>query len=57
MGWAFPRVLTRYGTVKEAYGVYRLPMTYFIDTKRFINHVHAGVVAEALLMHELEKIR
>jgi peroxiredoxin len=56
-GLTFPTGLDAEGTVKEAYGVYGLPMTYFIDRKGLVNYVHAGVVTEALLKHELEKIR
>ncbi len=56
-GLTFPTGLDADGTVKEAYGVYGLPMTYFIDRKGRVNYVHAGVVTEALLKHELEKIR
>lgn len=56
-GLTFPTGLDAEGTVKEAYGVYGLPMTYFIDREGRVNYVHAGVVTEALLKDELEKIR
>jgi cytochrome c biogenesis protein CcmG/thiol:disulfide interchange protein DsbE len=55
-GLTFPTGLDGDGAVEEAYGVYGLPMTYFIDGKGLIAYVHAGVVTEALMKHELEKI-
>lgn len=55
-GLSFPTGLDAEGTVKKAYGVYGLPMTYLIDRNGFVHYVHAGAITEELLRFELEKI-
>jgi peroxiredoxin len=55
-GLTFATGLDAEGTIKQAYGIYGLPFTYFIDREGFVNYVHAGALTEALLRHELEKI-
>lgn len=44
------------GDIKEAYGVYGLPTTFFIDRDGIINYFHPGSVNEALLRHELDRL-
>ncbi len=44
------------GEIKEAYGVFGVPTTFFIDREGFIRYTHAGIVTEDLLRHELEKL-
>lgn len=55
-GFTFPTGLDADGTIRVAYGIYGLPMTYFIDREGLIHYVHAGAVTEALLKYELGKI-
>jgi len=44
------------GDIKEAFGLYGVPTTYFIDKEGVINYLHAGGVTERLLQHELDKL-
>lgn len=55
-GLTFATGLDAKGEIKQAYGVFGLPITYFIDRDGLVNYVHAGVLTEDLLKHELEKI-
>ena len=55
-GLTFATGLDAEGTIKQAYGIFGLPITYFIDREGLVNYVHAGVLTEDLLKHELEKI-
>ena len=55
-GLTFATGLDAEGTIKRAYGVFGLPITYFIDREGLVNYVHAGVITEDLLKYELEKI-
>jgi cytochrome c biogenesis protein CcmG/thiol:disulfide interchange protein DsbE len=54
-GLTFPTGLDE-GEIKEAYGVFGVPTTFFIDGEGFIRYTHAGIVTEDLLRHELEKL-
>ena len=54
-GLTFPTGLDE-GPIKEAYGVFGVPTTFFIDKEGLIRYTHAGVVTEDLLRYELEKI-
>jgi len=56
LGFTFPIGLDTTGKIKDAYGVYGLPTTYFIDKKGFISYSHAGSATKELLRHELDKI-
>ncbi len=55
-GFTFATGLDASGEIKKAYGIFGVPMTYFIDKQGRINYVHAGVVTGALLQHELDKV-
>ncbi len=44
------------GEIKDAYGLYGVPTTLFIDKKGFINYLHPGSVTEVLVHHELDKL-
>ena len=44
------------GEIKDFYGLFGLPTTYFIDREGLIRYTHAGIVTEDLLRHELEKL-
>lgn len=56
-GITFPAGLDADGKIKEAFGVYGLPTTFFIDKKGVINYTFAGGMTEGLLINELDKIR
>ncbi len=43
------------GEIEEAYGVYGVPTTFFIDGKGIISYRHMGSVTEKLLRYELDK--
>lgn len=55
-GITFPAGLDQDGTIKESFGVYGVPVTYFIDKNGIINYIHAGILTEDLIRYELDKI-
>jgi peroxiredoxin len=48
--------LDRSGKIKDAYGIYGMPTTYFIDRAGKVNYLHAGAVSEELLRQEIGKL-
>lgn len=56
MGLTIPAGLDKTGKIKEAYGLYGMPTTFFIDKSGKISYLHAGVVTEELLKHEIDKL-
>ena len=56
IGLTIPAGLDRTGKIKEAYGLYGMPTTFFIDKNGKISYFHAGVVTEELLKHEIDKL-
>ena len=48
--------LDKTGKIKDAYGLYGMPTTFFIDKNGKISYFHAGVVTEELLKHEVDKL-
>lgn len=55
-GFTFPTGLDATGEIREAYGVYGLPTTFFIDKKGIISYLHIGGVTKELMQYELEKL-
>jgi len=55
-GVSFPAGLDDNNKIKEAFGVYGIPATYFIDKDGKINYTHAGMLTEDLIRYELDKI-
>lgn len=55
-GLTIPAGLDRTGQIKDAYGLYGMPTTFFIDKSGKISYFHAGVVTEELLRHEIGKL-
>ena len=53
---SFPTGLDKDETVKDSFGVYGLPTTFFIDGAGLITYTHAGAVTEELIKYELDKI-
>jgi peroxiredoxin len=53
---SFPAGLDLSGDVQEAYGVYGLPTTVFVDKQGITNYLHPGSVTERLLRHEIDKL-
>jgi cytochrome c biogenesis protein CcmG/thiol:disulfide interchange protein DsbE len=56
IGLTIPAGLDRTGKIKDAFGLYGMPTTYFIDKNGMISYFHAGVVTEQLLKHEIDKL-
>lgn len=56
LGFSFLICHDEKGDVKQAFGVYGLPTTFFIDKEGMINYVHPGSVNETLLRHELDQL-
>ena len=55
-GFTFPTGLDASGKIREAFGVYGLPTTFFIDQQGIISYLHIGGVTKDLIQYELEKI-
>ena len=55
-GLTIPAGLDRTGKIKDTYGIYGMPTTFFIDKNGKISYFHAGVVTEELLRHEIDKL-
>ena len=53
---SFPAGLDKSGDIKNAYGLYGVPMTLFIDKEGVIDYLHPGLVTKELLNHELDKL-
>ena|SRR3989338_3854743 len=55
-GLTIPAGLDNTGKIKDAYGLYGMPTTFFIDKNGKISYFHAGVVTEDLLKSEIDKL-
>ena len=55
-GLSLPAGIDTTGEIEQAYGVYGVPTTLFIDKEGIISYLHSGGVTEKLLKHELDKI-
>jgi cytochrome c biogenesis protein CcmG/thiol:disulfide interchange protein DsbE len=55
-GLTIPAGLDKTGKIKDDYGLYGMPTTFFIDRNGRVNYLHAGVVTEELLKHEIAKL-
>ena len=55
-GLTIPAGLDRTGQIKELYGLYGMPTTFFIGKDGLVSYFHAGVVTEDLLKHEIDKL-
>ncbi len=53
---SFPAAIDKEGKINDAFGLYGVPTTIFIDKKGIISYSHPGSVTEKLLKHELDKI-
>lgn len=56
MGMTIPAGLDKTGKIKDSYGLYGMPTTFFIDKNGKISYFHAGVVSEELLKNEIDKL-
>lgn len=55
-GLTIPAGLDKSGSIKDAYGIYGMPTTFFIDKAGKVSYLHAGAVNEQLLRHEIDKL-
>src|SRR3989338_8632349 len=55
-GLTIPAGMDKTGKIKDAYGLYGMPTTFFIDKNGKISYFHEGVVTEELLKHEIDKL-
>ena len=56
MGLTIPAGLDRTGEIRDAFGLYGMPTTVFIDKTGRVNYFHAGVVSDELLKSEINKL-
>ena len=55
-GITFSTGIDKTGEIKDAFGVYGVPTTFFIGQDGLVNYLHAGELTEVLLIHELDKL-
>ena len=55
-GLSIPAGLDKTGKIKDDYGIYGMPTTFFIDKNGKVSYFHAGVVTEELLKQEIDKL-
>lgn len=55
-GLTIPAGLDKTGKIKEDYGLYGMPTTFFIDKDGKISYSHAGIVTKELLKNEIDKL-
>ena len=55
-GLTIPAGLDRTGEIKEMFGLYGMPTTFFIDKDGMVSYFHAGVVTADLIKHEIDKL-
>lgn len=55
-GLKIPAGLDRTGQIKEIYGLYGMPTTFFINKNGIVSYFHAGVVTKDLIKHEIDKL-
>jgi DsbE subfamily thiol:disulfide oxidoreductase len=55
-GLTFPAGLDATGEIKDAFGVYGMPTTYFIDADSLISYLHPGIVTDRLMHHEIDRM-
>lgn len=55
-GLTIPAGLDKSGSIKDAYGIYGMPTTFFIDKAGKVSYLHPGAVSEQLLRHEIDKL-
>ena len=56
VGLNIPAGLDRTGKIKDAFRLYGMPTTFFIDKDGMVSYFHPGVVTEELMEHELDKL-
>ncbi len=56
VGLSIPAGLDRTGQIKDAFRLYGMPTTFFIDKNGMVSYFHPGVVTEKLLRYELDKL-
>lgn len=52
----YPTSIDKTGDIKNSYGVYAMPVSFFIDKNGVISRIHAGGLTEGILKHELETL-
>jgi len=55
-GLTIPAGLDKTGEIKEIFGLYGMPTTFFIDKDGIVSYFHAGVVTEDLIKHEIDTL-
>lgn len=55
-GLTIPAGLDKTGKIKDDYGLYGMPTTFFIDKNGKISYLHAGIVTQELLKNEIDKL-
>jgi cytochrome c biogenesis protein CcmG/thiol:disulfide interchange protein DsbE len=56
VGLSIPAGLDRTGEIKDAFRLYGMPTTFFIDKDGMVSYFHPGVVTEKLIRYELDKL-
>ncbi|MCK5166705.1 MAG: TlpA family protein disulfide reductase [Rhodospirillaceae bacterium] len=52
----YPTSIDKTGDIRNSYGVYAMPVSFFVDKNGIISRIHAGGLTEGILKHELEAL-
>ncbi|MCK5445956.1 MAG: TlpA family protein disulfide reductase [Rhodospirillaceae bacterium] len=52
----YPTSIDKTGYIKRAYGVYAMPVSFFVDKHGIISRIHAGGLTEGIIKHELDTL-
>lgn len=55
-GLTYPTSIDKTGDIRRAYGVYAMPVSFFVDKDGIISRIHAGGLTEGILKHELDTL-
>lgn len=52
----YPTSIDKTGQIRKAYGVYAMPVSFFVDKNGIVSRIHAGGLTEGILKHELDAL-
>ncbi len=52
----YPTSIDKTGAIRRAYGVYAMPVSFFVDKNGIISRIHAGGLTEGILKNELDTL-
>lgn len=52
----YPAGIDDSGAIRKAYGIYGMPVSFFVDKNGVIARIYAGGMSEEIIRHELDKL-